>query len=73
MEHKPIHITEQIKEAINEFLGAELIPACAVGGQLCYVDGNLILKTFRMGKYEGYRKLENTGQLVNIIMESAAE
>lgn len=69
MGNKSILITEQIKKAINEFLGAELIPACAVGNELTYLDGALILKTFRSGDIEGYRKLDTNGELVNIITE----
>lgn len=69
MESRAILITEQIKEAINSFLGAELIPTCAIGSELCIDGGSLILRTFKDGHMEGYRKLDSDGQITNIIAE----
>lgn len=66
---KTILITKQLKEIANEFLGAELIPACAIGGELALINGNLILKTFREGNIHGYRRLDQSGNIINIIKE----
>mgnify|MGYP006863481009 CR=1 FL=1 len=66
---RSIIITDRLKEMINGFLGAEMIPECAIGSELTYLDGDLIVKTFQAGKTTGYRKLTSAGELVNIIAE----
>lgn len=56
-------------KVVNDFLGIELIPACAIGNELTYHDGSLVIKTFRSGKVRGWRKLETSGEVTNIISE----
>lgn len=58
-----------MRAVINEFLGAELIPACAVGNELALIDGSLVVNTFSNGDMHGYRKLNDDGDLINIIAE----
>ena len=69
MTHSSILITEQIRELVNEFLGTEMIPNCAVGNELAYINGNLVLKTFTKDAIHGYRQLCANGELINIIKE----
>ena len=69
MTHSSILITEQIQELVNTFLGTEMIPNCAVGNELAYINGNLVLKTFTEGTFQGYRQLCASGDLINIIKE----
>ena len=69
MKPNAILITEQIRNAVNEFLGAELIPTCAIGSELAYHNGNLVIKTFNNGNMHGYRTLNVGGEITNIITE----
>lgn len=67
---KAIIITSELKRLINEFLGAELIPGCAIGNQLVYSDGSLVVETFKNDGTKGYRRLDLSGDITNIITES---
>ena len=66
---KSIVITERLKEVINEFLGIEFIPACAIGSKLAYQNGSLVIKSFDSDNISGWRKLDQNGDLTNIITE----
>lgn len=67
---KSVIITENLRDTVNGYLDAEFIPACAVGNELVYVEGNLIMKTFNNNGMNGYRKMDELGQIINIITES---
>lgn len=67
MKKKSVLITEELKEAINKFLGVKFIPDCAVGNEISQKDGGLILKTFQKMGIEGARLLEADGDITNLI------
>lgn len=69
MNTRSILITEQIKNAINDFLGTELIPICAIGNEMTFMDGNLMIRTFTNEQMQGWRKLDADGEITNIIGE----
>lgn len=54
-------------DAVNSLLGMEFIPKCAVGEQLSFVEGNLILRSFSMDGLQGWRRLDGRGDIVNAI------
>lgn len=58
-----------MRTAINDFLGYEFIPACAIGNEMACINGNLVIKTFHREEMHGYRKLALDGEVVNIITE----
>lgn len=69
MKMKPIVITERLREVVNEFLGTEFIPPCAIGNELAYMDGSLVVKTFGNTGMNGWRRLGEDGEITNIIAE----
>lgn len=69
MNTKTVLITEELRKIINNFVKLELVPACAVGNELYYVNGSLVIKTFNSNGLIGTRIVDPLGQVINVIAE----
>lgn len=69
MSNKTILVTKHLRDIVNEFMGLEFIPECAIGKEMAFMDGSLIMKTFSKGLMKGYRSLNADGEVTNVITE----
>jgi hypothetical protein len=66
-------ITRELRENINNYVGKELIPSCAIGNPIFFDNGNIIFETFDQDGVSGARMLTQDGEIINLIQEKEAE